>query len=855
MELGLTGTKLVCGTGVCGACTISVDGVAVAGCLLPVEDLEDADVVTIEGIGAGDRLHPVQVAFLAHDGLQCGYCTPGFVVEAVTFYERWRAENGSRRPERDDVARALAGHLCRCGAYQGIYQAVAAACAGEFDGGEADGPRVDGREKVTGAARFSTDVHLGALAGRVIRSHIPHGELISIDPTAALALAGVKAFVTLAEPGDRIRYNGQPVAAIAATDLPTAMAAERLVAVAIEPLPEAVGAEAALADDAPDVHGWWIPPSNNEGPPMPNFRRRNLVGPTPIGTTNPFSVASRLRRARRVRDPFLVEGSWTTSVHSHTALEPHNAVAESQPDGSLVVHLSTQGVFANRDRLAKALGVDPERVTIVADYVGGAFGAKQSLGVEPVAAARLAREASGPVRVAQTRAEELAWGGNRPGVDIDLALLGSSSGELRALHMTARADGGASSGSLVASSLPRLAYPGAPRTLLDYDVVSNAPPATAFRAPGGPPGLFALEQAVNQLAERLGRDPVELRRSWNKRPLRTAMYDWVASHPLWAERNHPGSGRFRRGVGVAFGSWFNAHETGVEVTVSAGPEGIRVATGTQDMGNGTRTALATAVAGSFGVDPADVTVRLGRSDLGHGPMSSGSRTTTTVWPAARSAADRALRLLMDQVRDRLGMEGAEPVPGGVVHAGERLRWTELLARLEQVTVTSGRPRDGSRLVPFPFSVGGLEFGRGLSESAVLVQVEVDTLMGHLKVMRAETAVAAGRIHAPELARSQVFGGIVQGLGMAFHEQRLLHQPNGAVITANLDDYHLMGIGDTPVMDVLFVETGFDHVAGGGVGLAELALAAVPASAADAVAVATGRRFHRLPILPADVAAA
>lgn len=586
MDLGLTGTKLVCGTGVCGACTISVDGVAVAGCLLPVEDLEDAEVMTIEGVGAGDRLHPVQAAFLAHDALQCGYCTPGFVVEAVAFYERWRAENGSRRPERDEIARALAGHLCRCGAYQGIYEAVAAACAGEFEEGKAEGPRSDGLEKVTGAARYATDVHLDALAGRVIRSHVPHGELVSIDPTAALALPGVEAFVMLAKPGDRIRYNGEPLAAIAATSLPTARAAERLVAVAIKPLSEAVGAEAALDENAPDVHGWWIPPSNNEGPPLPNFRRKNLVGPTPIGTTNPLAVASRLREARRSQDPFLVEGSWATSVQSHTALEPHNAVAEWQADGSLVVHLSTQGVFTNRERLAKELGIDPDRITLISEYVGGAFGAKQSLGIEPVAAARLAEAASKPVRVAQDRAEELALGGNRPGVDIDLALLGSASGELRAIRMVARADGGASAGSLVASFLPRMIYPGAPRTLLDYDVVSNAPPGTAFRAPGGPPALFALEQSVNQLAERLGTDPVELRRSWNDRPLRTAVYDWVASHPLWAHRRSRGSERFRSGVGVAFGSWFNAHETGVEVTVSAGPDGIEVATGSQDMGNG-----------------------------------------------------------------------------------------------------------------------------------------------------------------------------------------------------------------------------------------------------------------------------
>ena len=281
-ELGLTGTKLACGTGVCGACTILVNGVAVAGCLLPVEDLEDAEVTTIEGIGVGDGLHPVQAAFIARDGLQCGYCTPGFVVEAVAFYERWRAANGSRRPERDDIARALAGHLCRCGAYPGIYEAVAAACAGEFDHHRADGPRVDALEKVTGSARYTTDIHLDALIGRVIRSGVAHGELVSVDPTAALALPGVQAFVMLAEPGDRVRYHGQPVAALAARDLPTARAAVGLVQVAIEPLPlRRVGAKEALADGAPDVHG---------GRSHPPATRGRLF---PISDARTWSVPSR----------------------------------------------------------------------------------------------------------------------------------------------------------------------------------------------------------------------------------------------------------------------------------------------------------------------------------------------------------------------------------------------------------------------------------------------------------------------------------------------------------------------------------------------------------------------------------
>src|SRR5690606_24318354 len=169
------------------------------------EDLEGADVVTVEGLADGSILHPVQAAFLAHDALQCGYCTPGFVVEAAAFMDRWRQERGTDRPERKDIARALAGHLCRCGAYAGIYQAVADACAGVFDGDRvARGPRPDGREKVTGAAVYTTDVGLDAAVGRIVRADVAHAVLLGMDPHPALALDGVLAFVPLAETGERI---------------------------------------------------------------------------------------------------------------------------------------------------------------------------------------------------------------------------------------------------------------------------------------------------------------------------------------------------------------------------------------------------------------------------------------------------------------------------------------------------------------------------------------------------------------------------------------------------------------------------------------------------------------------------
>ena len=173
-RLGLTGGKLVCGAGVCGACTVLVDGAAVVSCLMPAKAAAGKAVVSVEGIG-GSELHPVQRAFMASDALQCGFCTPGFIVEAKAFYDEWRASRGAVAPSREDIGAAFAGHLCRCGAYDNICRAVADACAGVYDHAQAESPRVEARDKVTGAAVYTLDVRReGQLEGLILRSAHAH---------------------------------------------------------------------------------------------------------------------------------------------------------------------------------------------------------------------------------------------------------------------------------------------------------------------------------------------------------------------------------------------------------------------------------------------------------------------------------------------------------------------------------------------------------------------------------------------------------------------------------------------------------------------------------------------------------
>ena len=848
-DLGLTGTKLVCGAGVCGACTVLLDGEPVASCLLPATALEGRRVTTVEGVAG----HPVARAFAAHNALQCGFCTPGFVVEAAAFHDRWRAAARSGAPADTEIAAALAGHLCRCGAYPEIYAAVRAAYAGEFDEpGAPAGPRVEAAAKVTGAAKYTVDIHHpGQLTGLILRSPHAHARVGEIDLAPALAIAGVRAAVPMA-PADRIvRYVGQPVAAVAADDRDTAERALAAIRVGYEPRPSTVELAAAMAADAPEVYGDGKrkPPNAAEGAPFPAPWRRNVRGPLSAFSVGRRTARRRLAAAREAGDPLLVEGTFVTEAQSHTAFEPHAANARFVED-TLEVHVSTQAVASLAGEIAKHFKLPKERVRVFAEHVGGGFGAKQTLGDETIAAVLLARAAGAPVRVVFDRLEELSFTGYRPPARMEMALLTDREANLRAVRMTAHAGAGVAVGSTVAG-LARLIYPAGAKELLDFDVVTNLPPGSPFRGPGGPLTCFALEQAVDEAALRLHRDPIALRLKWDTDPLRRRLYRWAEALPPWRERVAlPRTGRLRRGIGVAAGSWLYLWQLGctVELTVEHGR--IVASTAVQDMGTGSRTVLARAVAGAFGLEPGEIEVRLGDSRLPRGPGSGGSRTTATIVPAALDAAARLQR--------RLAPDG--PPPGDA-------RWRDVLAKAHGVRVASRRPGDDrrlARLASAPLAGAGamgavvarmlrltsrMAAGRGATSSVHVAEVEVDTRFGHTRVLRVHAGLAVGRPVAPELATAQVRGSIVQGLGYALYEQREIDPHTGLILSAGLEDYRIAGIADVPDIEVHFDTEGFEHVPGGGVGLGEVATVPVAAAIANAVRDATGVRPYELPIRP------
>jgi len=862
-DLGLTGTKLVCGSGVCGACTVLLDGVPVASCLMPAQAAAGRSVTTVEGIGEPE-LHQIQKAFMAHDGLQCGFCTPGFIVEAVAFHDRWRAANGTATPSREDIGAALSGHLCRCGAYDGIFRAVADACAGRFDGKEARAPRIEARAKVTGAARYTVDIrHDGQLEGVILRANIAHGKIVELDLARARAVPGVAAVASLLSQDRMVRYVGTPIAAVAATSRKAALEAISTIRVISEAMPAAIGLDAARKPDAPII----FDKTNRkqagnvaEGAGGPAPWKGNVRGPTAVFSQQARKAKGWIARARRARDPLLVEAVFRVGTQSHACLEPHAAVARFDGD-RLTVHVSTQSVHDVGEAIAKRYKLAAGKVRVIANHVGGGFGSKGGLGVETIVAIELARAAKAPVRVAFDRHEELSVTGYRPAAELELALLASPQGRLRALSLTAHADTGSAINSTIAA-LARMIYPADAKQLADFDVVSNLPPGAPFRGPGGPPMAFALEQAVDEAAHRLKIDPIALRKRWDPDPNRQRLYDWAAGLDVWRDRSPTAAqnGRFRRGVGVATGYWLYLWQPGSRVELAVKGGRIVASSAVQDIGTGTRTVIASTVAREFGLEPDDIEVRIGESTLPEGPGSGGSRVTASIVPPTLAAITKLKSAIV---------KNAKRTPP----QGSNAPWRDMIAASPDLAVSAERSKDAKPADPrirSPFKEVGIMgtifglvlrwfsnivVGAGVPSSVQVVEVEVDTWLGHVRVLSVHTGLAIGKIAAPPLAHSQAAGAVIQGVGYALYEARETDPVTGHVLSASMEDYRIPGIADTPRIEVHFDEAGFDHVAGGSVGIGEVATVPTSPAIANAIHNAIGVRLTEIPFRPDRLAAA
>jgi xanthine dehydrogenase YagR molybdenum-binding subunit len=748
-------------------------------------------------------------------------------------------------------------------------------------------PRIDGRLKVTGAARYTADVRLpGMLWARVVRSPHPHARIRSIDTSAAERLPGVKAVhvvTTLrgvarlrdpsAEEPSRfpiVRYVGQPIAAVAATTPDIAAAALALVKIDYEVLPFVVDLEDARKPSAPKVFPGPADAAGSAGggagaAGLP--QTGNVHGPAKSGPLGPprGDVTAGLAAA-----DVIVEGTYRTQVQTHSALETHGVVATWEGEG-LTIYASTQGTATVRDEMASVFKLKKSDVRVVTEFMGGGFGAKFGAGNFGVLAAELARKARAPVHLMLDRREEHLTVGNRPSSVQHLRIGAKKDGTLTAIHLDAYGTGGVSTGA--GSGGPAKNMYACPNILIEEsDVFTHAGPAAAFRAPGHPQGCFALEQAIDELADKLGMDPLKLRDKIDvdedlggrnvDSAARKEERRLGAERIGWSRRRPHGSdkGPVKRGIGVAQSIWYRFVDLDASCEVRIHKDGsVELLSAVQDIGTGIRTALAQVVAEELGLGVRDVQVRIGDTRYPQGPASGGSKTTGSITPAARHAAYSAKRKLLDQVAPSLGAKPEDLVlSGGKVfvkaNPGKALSWKAAAAKLRTAEVAAQESRRED--------YGGFIAGKGHNRAGIggyggvqFAAVAVDTETGIIKVERVVAVHDCGRPINPLGVESQVNGGVLQGISYALYENRLLDRHSGRMLNANFEQYKILGAREVPEIDVILLEQYHGRSATDAGGVGEPATIPTAAAIANAVHNALGVRLMELPMTPARVLAA
>jgi xanthine dehydrogenase YagR molybdenum-binding subunit len=687
-------------------------------------------------------------------------------------------------------------------------------------------PRVEALQKSTGRATYTHDVRLpGMLYGAILRS--PHGaaNVIKVDLTRAQAAPGVKAAIRLAR--DQVFYHGDEVAAVCATSLEQAREALLLIDVEYEVKPCVVDATEAKKDGAPSV-----------------FKGRSNLVPHPNGGKKGDPDGA-LAKADKV-----VRATYRTPIQLHTALETHGVVAKWEDEKTLTVYASTQGTFSVRDGIAGSLGIKQGDIRVIAEHVGGGFGAKFGPGVEGGAAARLAREAKAPVWLMLDRKGEQLSAGNRPDSVQEMQGGVMNDGKITVLTVSSYGTGGVAAGSAGVRNPAIYDVPNTEKH--EASVTTNAGGARAFRAPGHPQGFFALEQMVDELADAIGMDPLELRLKNDKSDVRQAEWRAGAAAIGWAEKRHKPSekkGTVRRGIGCAAATWGGAGGPAAKVLVKVDEEGsVEVRSGTQDIGSGTRTALAAVVAEELGLEgPHALKVFVGDTRDPFGPGSGGSRTASSLCPAARAAAVEIKTALWEALRKTNKLPDS---PEGLFRNGKVSLGEKQVSFAEAVKLSGkkGFEAIGDRLgnwKGFHDGVAGCQFA----------EVEVDMETGKVRVIKVVAVQDMGTVIAPIVAESQVIGAVIQGVGYALLEERIMDPKTGRQLNADMLYYKIPTPEDCPeIVPILFpVANGMNNV--GLLGVGEPPAVAPAAAIANAVANATGVRVREIPMTPARVLAA
>ena len=861
-ELKLTGTKMGCDRMQCGACTVIVNGRSVYACTQLALQVAGAEVLTIEGLAADDRLHPIQQAFVEHSGFQCGFCTSGQIMSTKALLDRLPT------PTAEQARLALAGNICRCAAYKRILASVMAqpaptdAAAGALTVLGRRAPNLDAVERVTGQAKYTGDLEAaGMLVARVLRSPHAHARIVSIDASRAEALAGVKAVVTHRDApkvmvfghrqyvlNDRVRFRGEAVAALAAVDAATADAALSLIRVEYEVLPFVLDPEDAMKPGAPQL-----------------FADGNQEGDTRVLTRG--DVSRGLAESDRV-----FERSYHCPTMWSGGLEPRAVIAQWEQN-RLTVWASTQAPYRVHTNLAGLFNLPDSDVRVIASYVGGGFGTKSAPHVDEGLAAMLARKAKRPVKLQYTREEEILDSNTRFETKMHIRVGVKHDMTLHALDVRAVINlgayhtrlGGLGNQSTHIYRIPHV------RTA-QFRVHTNLPNTGPTRGVGDPQETFGVESVIDEIAAEMGWDPLEFRLKNIKRT-----GDPMARGPLGAEDGvlvtqaldrciEEGAARIgwnRRQGAAGAEDGATARGIGIALTERSGGGGQGAATvkvyndgsvvvffASTDIGQGTKTTIPMIVAETMGIPLASVRGVAGDTEMApYDPGSFGNRTLQGTGRAAEAAARDCLAQVLAAAAPLLDNTPAADLElrdGSVRVKGQPQR----SVTLRQVMQRRGRSIVGEASTLQPQTATNVE----RTTAAHFAEVEVDRQTGKVRLVRYIAAHDVGRPVNLTVVENQIEGGVIQGLALTQAEEMRFDARDGACLNASFLDLKPPTAldFDPRVVEALLVTNEGDVGPFGAKGLGENPTHPGMAVIANAIYNATGVRLRRVPFTRASI---
>jgi CO/xanthine dehydrogenase Mo-binding subunit len=734
--------------------------------------------------------------------------------------------------------------------------------------------RPDGVDKVTGRAMYSADARVaGMLWGKIVRSPHAHARIDKIDTSKALALPGVKAVCTGADfpdipneeafvgegpmnfrdlarnvmARDKALYEGHAVAAVAATTPAIAEAAAELVEITYEVLPFVIDVEAAMADGAPILHDDMITAG---------------VDPKPTKASNIAKVVKFKKgdvEAGFKGADVVVEARYTTQPVHQAYIEPHACLATANPDGQVTIFASSQGHFMIRAYTAKLLGMEMANIRVNPAEIGGGFGGKTLIYIEPVAV-RLSQMSGKPVKIQMTREDVFRGTGPTSGAVVEVKLGAKKDGTIVAAQQVLKFQAGAFQGSPIGPGCMCgfALYDIEHIDVLGYDVVSNRPKVAAYRAPGAPITSFGVESALDDLAGKLGIDPLELRKKNAAKNGTKTHYGpthanigfeqvlaVAEAHPHWKSPLPAGQGR-----GIACGFWFNIGGEST-ATVHINEDGtVTVATGSPDIG-GSRASMGMMVAEVLGVPVDKVRATIAdTASIGFTHLTGGSRVTFATGMAATQAAER----VVDELKKRAAMiweitpDAVEWKDGKAFPAGTNAGQFE---PLDLPTLALRAARTGG---PVNAEVSVNAQGAGAGFGAHICDVSVDKETGHVTIERYTAIQDVGKAIHPSYVEGQIQGGAAQGIGWALNEE-YIYNDKGQLENPGFLDYRCPVASDVPMIEAVLVEVPNPRHPFGVRGVGEVPIVPPMAAIANAIKGATNLRMPDLPISPPRLRAA